>query len=183
MRICRARQLGFAFLLAVVPNLVACNGAPIGGGHLTASNSGPSIALLSHSEHFTDTTIVKSGPFASSYEVRGPRRGYFFPPNAIITVAGKHLLVRSYGQIFVYRLTGARVRRMSSLVWMDPKRFPTERSDAILLACRKSSSAHMRRVAEMTCPDCDALRSDPAPPSGPPFPIPPRPPIPLPAAH
>jgi hypothetical protein len=180
---CPAKQLRFAFLSVLIPILVACNAAPTSSAHFTVGNSGPSITLFNDSGRFTDTTIVKTGPFASSYEVRGPRRGYFFPPNAIITIAGKHLLVRSYGQVFLYRLSGARVRRVSSLVWMDPRQFSMERNDAILRAYRKASSAHTRRVAEMTCPDCDALLSDPIPPSGPPFPVPPRPPIPLPAAH
>jgi hypothetical protein len=171
--------------LFLVPILVACNAprANSGAPTLELRGAGPSITLFNESGRFTDTTSVKSGPFASSYEARGPHGGNFFPPNAIITVAGRHLLVRSYGQIFVYRLSGARVRKMSSLVWMDPKQFPAERNTAILLADRKASTAHLRWIAEMTCPDCDAIVPDPAPPTGAPFPIPKRPPIPLPVAH
>jgi hypothetical protein len=137
---------------------------------------------LGKPDRFTDTTIVKSGPFAGNYEVRGRRRSYFFPPNAIITTAGSHLLVRGYGQIFVYPLSGTRVRRMSSLAWIDAQQFPAERTAAILRAYRKSSSTHAPRGVAMDCPDCTIV-PDPLPPSGPPFPIPPRPPIPLPVAH
>jgi hypothetical protein len=121
-----------------------------------------------------------------SYEVRGPRRGYFFAPNAIITTAGSHLLVRGYGQIFVYGLSGTRVRRMSSLAWMDAKQFPAERNGAILRAYRKSTATRTARGgftgSAMDCPDCTIV-PDPMPPSEPPLPIPPRPPIPLLAPH
>jgi hypothetical protein len=123
------------------------------------------------SGQFNDSTTVKSGPFAAGYEVRGPRRGYFFPPNAVITTANNHLLVRGYGKIWVYSLTAVKVRRMSSLVWVDANTFPAERSAAVLRAYRNSLETRPS-VRDVTCPDCDAFLSDPAPPSEAPFPIP-----------
>jgi hypothetical protein len=141
------------------------------------------LAQVTDSGQFTDTTIVKSGPFAGSYEVRGRQSSYFFPPNTLITTAGNDLLVRAYGEIFVYRLTGARVRKMSSLDWIDAKDFPAERNDAILIAYRKSIGTGTPRGAGMDCPDCDAVVPDPMPPSGPPLPVPRMPPIPLPVPH
>jgi hypothetical protein len=168
--------------LLLVPILAGCNASPSNGVHLTLT--GP--MRLTDSGRFTDTTIVKSGPFASNYEVRGRRRGYFFPPNTLITTTGSHLLVRSYGQIFVFRLSDTRVRRMSSLVWIDPRHFPTERNQAVLRAYRKSTTTRSPRgpIAgpAMDCDDC-VIVPDPMPPTGPPFPVPPRPPIPLLVPH
>jgi hypothetical protein len=102
------------------------------------------------------------------------------------SIAGSHLLVRAYGQIFVYRLSGTRVRRMSSLVWIDAKQFPAERNQAILRAYRKSTTTRTPRGPftgpVIDCPDC-AIVPDPIPPSGPPLPVPRMPPVPLPVPH
>jgi hypothetical protein len=168
MRLCRGERCTLALLLFVVAIAVACSGGP------TNTRRSPQAAAQHDcpfaSGQLTDSTIIKSVPLASGYEVRGPRECNFFPANTIITTAGNHLLVRAYTKIWAYRLTDVRVRRMSSLVWVDAKYFPAERSGAIVGAYRDSIRTGTRSVTRKTCPDCDAVFSDPAPPSGPPFP-------------
>jgi hypothetical protein len=173
MALCYGQRRALAVLLFVAPTITACSGGLTKtqqGGGATARHDCPSA-----SGRFTDATIVKTGPFASGYEVRGPRKGNFLPPNTIITTAGNHLLVRGYGEVFAYRLTGVRVRRMSSLIWVEAKGFPAERNGAILRAYRDSIRSGMAAVARKSCADCYAVFSDPAPPSTPPFPQPPMP--------
>ena len=174
MPLCRSESYTLALLLFVAPIVVACSGGP-------ADTRRSPQAAAQHdcpfaSGQLTDSTTIKSGPSATGYEVRGPRKGNFFPPNTIITTAGNHLLVRGYTKIWAYRLAGVKVRRMSSLVWVDAKYFPAERSGAIVGAYRDSARTRIRSVTRKTCPDCDAVFSDRALLSGAPFPqIPPMP--------
>jgi hypothetical protein len=166
---CRRWVLGLPLFL--IPIAVACS-ASTSNPFQTVQTGAPDGHALG-TTRLTDSTIIKSGPFASSYEVRGPRKGYFFPPKAIITASATNLFVRAYGKVWVYALSGVKVRRLSSLSWFDGRHFPAERT------YRDSVGSGTPAVLWKICPDCKAvvpeqIHASPADTSGP-FPVPPEP--------
>jgi len=177
----RQKQRTLASLLFLVPIVVACSGgltnAPPQSPQAGAQRDGAFAP-----DRLTDSTVIKSGPLASGYEVRGLRKGYFFPQSAIITTVSNELLVRAYGKIWAYRLSGVRVRRMSSGAWVDAKHLSAERSRALIRVYRESVRTRIP-AAPMACPDCDAVFSDIVPsdsPTSQPFATPPPMPSPSP---